>query len=84
MCERPCPAPARSLPRCTPPSLCGRTRVDVCGATLQVRDSTKKEVKQTDFMTPSAFIFLYENQLFLTFRNRAVSVWNFRGELVTR
>jgi hypothetical protein len=41
-------------------------------------------VKQTDFMTPSAFIFLYENQLFLTFRNRAVSVWNFRGELVTR
>jgi hypothetical protein len=58
--------------------------VDVRGPTLQVRDSTKKEVKQTDFMTPSAFIFLYENQLFLTFRNRAVSVWNFRGELVTR
>ena len=34
-------------------------------------------------MTPSAFIFLYENQLFLTFRNRTVVVWNFRGELVT-
>lgn len=34
-------------------------------------------------MTPSAFIFLYENQLFLTFRNRTVSVWNFKGELVT-
>ena len=34
-------------------------------------------------MTPSAFIFLYENQLFLTFRNRTVAVWNFRGELVT-
>jgi len=50
---------------------------------VDVRDSSKKEVKQTDFMTPSAFIFLYENQLFLTFRNRAVSVWNFRGELVT-
>lgn len=31
----------------------------------------------------SAFIFLYENQLFLTFRNRTVAVWNFRGELVT-
>ena len=67
-----------------PPSLPLPSRVDACGATLQVRDSTKKEVKQTDFMTPSAFIFLYENQLFLTFRNRAVSVWNFRGELVTR
>jgi hypothetical protein len=34
-------------------------------------------------MTPSAFIFLYENQLFLTFRDRTVAVWNFRGELVT-
>lgn len=34
-------------------------------------------------MTPSAFIFLYENQLFLTFRNRTVAVWNFRGEVVT-
>lgn len=41
------------------------------------------EVSRTEFMTPSAFIFLYENQLFLTFRNRTVSVWNFRGELVT-
>ena len=35
-------------------------------------------------MTPTAFIFLYENQTFLTFRNRYVSVWNFRGEMVTR
>lgn len=34
-------------------------------------------------MTPSAFIFLYENHLFLTFRNRTVAVWNFGGELVT-
>jgi hypothetical protein len=34
-------------------------------------------------MTPSAFIFLYELQLFLTFQNRLVAVWNFRGELVT-
>lgn len=41
------------------------------------------EVSRTEFMTPSAFIFLYENQLFLTFRNRTVAVWNFRGELVT-
>lgn len=50
---------------------------------LDVRDGSVLSVSKTDFMTPSAFIFLYENQLFLTFRNRTVSVWNFRGELVT-
>ncbi|XP_073297689.1 uncharacterized protein [Primulina huaijiensis] len=50
---------------------------------LDVRNSELTEVSSTKFMTPSAFIFLYENQLFLTFRNRTVSVWNFRGELVT-
>ena len=36
------------------------------------------------FARRTAFIFLYENQLFLTFRNRYVTVWNFRGEMVTR
>ncbi|OMP07007.1 hypothetical protein COLO4_07711 [Corchorus olitorius] len=50
---------------------------------LDVRNFELMEVSRTDFMTPSAFIFLYENQLFLTFRNRTVAVWNFRGELVT-
>jgi WD40 repeat protein len=50
---------------------------------LDVRNSEQTEVSRTEFMTPSAFIFLYENQLFLTFRNRTVAVWNFRGELVT-
>ncbi|XP_068341445.1 uncharacterized protein [Pyrus communis] len=50
---------------------------------LDVRNAEMMEVSRTDFITPSAFIFLYENQLFLTFRNRLVSVWNFRGELVT-
>ncbi|KVI10048.1 WD40/YVTN repeat-like-containing domain-containing protein [Cynara cardunculus var. scolymus] len=50
---------------------------------LDVRTSDLIEVSRTEFMTPSAFIFLYENQLFLTFRNRTVAVWNFRGELVT-
>lgn len=49
----------------------------------QVRNFELTEVSKTEFMTPSAFIFLYENQLFLTFRNRTVAVWNFRGELVT-
>ncbi|KMZ60913.1 Transducin/WD40 repeat-like superfamily protein [Zostera marina] len=50
---------------------------------LDVRNSQLMEVSRTEFTTPSAFIFLYENQLFLTFRNRTISVWNFRGELVT-
>ncbi|MBA0659839.1 hypothetical protein Goklo_011934 [Gossypium klotzschianum] len=50
---------------------------------LDVRNSELTEVSKNEFMTPSAFIFLYENQLFLTFRNRTVAVWNFRGELVT-
>ncbi|KAL2570090.1 hypothetical protein AAZV13_18G166500 [Glycine max] len=50
---------------------------------LDVHNSELMEVSRTEFMTPSAFIFLYDNQLFLTFRNRTVSVWNFHGELVT-
>ncbi|XP_047264203.1 uncharacterized protein LOC107863559 isoform X2 [Capsicum annuum] len=50
---------------------------------LDVLNSELTEVSRTEFMTPSAFIFLYENQLFLTFRNRTVAVWNFRGEVVT-
>ncbi|CAN6470036.1 unnamed protein product [Victoria cruziana] len=50
---------------------------------LDVRDSKIIEVSRTEFMIPSAFIFLYENHLFLTFRNQTVAVWNFRGELVT-
>lgn len=49
----------------------------------QVRNSGLIEVNKTEFMTPSAFIFLYENNLFLTFCNRTVAAWNFRGELVT-
>ena len=50
---------------------------------MKVRTSELIEVSVSKFMTPSAFIFLYENNLFLTFRNRTVAVWNFRGELVT-
>jgi len=37
-------------------------------------------VKNQHFRTPSAFIFLYENQTFLAFREKEVTVWNFRGE----
>uniref|UniRef100_A0A1D1Z661 Lissencephaly-1 n=1 Tax=Anthurium amnicola TaxID=1678845 RepID=A0A1D1Z661_9ARAE len=50
---------------------------------LDIRNFQLTEVSRAEFMTPSAFIFLYENQLFLTFRNRTAAVWNFRGELVT-
>eukprot|EP00271_Cylindrocystis_brebissonii_P014241 TRINITY_DN35535_c0_g1_i1.p1 TRINITY_DN35535_c0_g1~~TRINITY_DN35535_c0_g1_i1.p1 ORF type:complete len:554 (+),score=62.85 TRINITY_DN35535_c0_g1_i1:195-1856(+) len=50
---------------------------------LDMRTCSLREVSRTEFMTPTAFIFLYENRLFLTFRNRTVSVWNFRGEMVT-
>ncbi|KAM3686379.1 hypothetical protein ACJW31_11G194700 [Castanea mollissima] len=50
---------------------------------LDVRNAELMEVSRAEFMTPSAFIFLYANQLFLTFRDRTVAVWNFRGELVT-
>ncbi|KAG6471793.1 hypothetical protein ZIOFF_069239 [Zingiber officinale] len=50
---------------------------------FDVRNSEITEVSRTEFMTPSAFIFLYENHLFLTFRNRTIAVWNFRGQLVT-
>ncbi|KAM3224480.1 hypothetical protein ACQJBY_057702 [Aegilops geniculata] len=50
---------------------------------IDVRNSGLIEVNKTEFMTPSAFIFLYENNLFLTFCNRTVAAWNFRGELVT-
>nr|CAB3464905.1 unnamed protein product [Digitaria exilis] len=46
---------------------------------LDVRNFQLTEVSRTEFMTPSAFIFLYELQLFLTFRNRSVAVWNFRA-----
>ena len=51
---------------------------------VDVRSADTQEVNKHTFETPSAFIFLYENQLFLTFRGRTVQVWNFRGQLVTR
>ena len=41
-------------------------------------------VKNQHFRTPSAFIFLYENQTFLAFRGHEVTVWNFRGEQARR
>ncbi len=39
-------------------------------------------VPSTEFLAPSAVIFLHEKMLFLTFRSRHMTVWNFRGEVV--
>ena len=40
-------------------------------------------VSRTEFMKPTIFILLYKKELFLTLKNQTISVWNFRGELVT-
>jgi hypothetical protein len=40
------------------------------------------EVAENVFPTPVAFIFLYENALFLTFTKRMIAVWNFAGQRV--
>ena len=56
------------------------------GEDLQILDIRTTEqicIPQSRFKTPSAFIFLYENQLFLTFRQNTVTVWNLSGEKVT-
>jgi hypothetical protein len=50
---------------------------------VDVHSGSVISVSRTEFVTPSAFIFLYENHLFLTFRGRQVLVWNFKGEQVT-
>lgn len=54
-----------------------------CCQVLDVRHGQRVEVKETEQMTPTAFIFLYENQLFLTFKHRTVAVWNFRVRRTT-
>lgn len=51
---------------------------------VDVRDGSIQRVPQTRFFTPSAFIFLYENQRFLTFRGSDATVWDFRGNVVSR
>jgi hypothetical protein len=40
--------------------------------------SSVVKVKDSFFRTPSAFIFLYENQSFLAFKDNSVTVWNVR------
>jgi hypothetical protein len=51
---------------------------------IDVHTGSVVSVDTTEFVTPSAFIFLFENNLFLTFRQREVIVWNFKGEQVSR
>ena len=41
-------------------------------------------MSQTEPIVPSGFIFLFEKRQFLTIQGRNVSIWNFRGEQVTR
>jgi hypothetical protein len=55
------------------------------GEPLQVIDSAGNVTHVPDivFPTPSAFVFLYELQLFLTFSASRVSVWNHRGQLIS-
>lgn len=51
---------------------------------MQVRTSTVIKVNGTEFKDmQSEFLFLYKKHMFLTFSNRTVAMWNFRGELVT-
>jgi hypothetical protein len=57
------------------------------GENLQILDIITNEIIEIDqsiFPTPTAFIFLYERHLFLTFLNHKIYVWNFQGELHTK
>ena len=49
---------------------------------IDIKTKREAEVPASQHMTPSAFIFLYENKLFLTFRNREVQVWDFGAERI--
>ena len=53
-------------------------------ANLTIYDVKTKEITTVeDFSKPSAFIFLYLNRLFLTFRDTQVAAFNFQGEKAT-
>jgi len=51
---------------------------------LDLHTLTLTEAKDSKFVAPSAFIFLYEKRLFLTFKRGDISVWDFNGSYVTR
>jgi len=50
---------------------------------IRYEDDNLIVVPENEFATPNAFVFLYEQQLFLTFANQTIKVFNFRGEIVT-
>lgn len=50
---------------------------------LDIRTGDTNEVDKSHLLTPSAFMFLYESELFLTFQQRNICVWNFQGERVS-
>lgn len=49
---------------------------------VNVRTRERTEVERSHFLTPNSFIFLHESEIFLTFEQRRVNVWNFKGERV--
>ena len=53
---------------------------DTQNATAEADPPVIREIGCTKFLTPSAFIFLYEAELFLTFRDLNVHVWDFQGK----
>jgi len=57
---------------------------DECLSIVDVCTMAHVRVPEATFSTPQAFIFLYENQMFLTFKKNQVTVWNLDGELVTQ
>ena len=50
---------------------------------VDVKTGATIHVPASEFLAPAAFIFLYNQRRFLTFRHRSVAIWNFRGECVT-
>ena len=63
----------------------GKILMKQLNTNLSIYDvKTKTIMIIEDFSAPSAFIFLYINRLFLTFRGTRVSAWNFQGTQATK
>jgi len=63
----------------------GKILMKQLGENLTIYDVKTKAMMTVDnFSAPSAFIFLYINRLFLTFRGTRVSAWNFHGTQATK
>jgi hypothetical protein len=63
----------------------GKVLMKQLGENLTIYDVvTKTSMTVERFRAPSAFIFLYINSLFLTFRGTKVSAWDFHGKQATK